>query len=86
MRVLDMNYAKESQFEQVKEVMSHRMVQLKLLLTQIEDMKRKISLVQYDETIPFVSKTETLQDMKHALLQSMNFAIELMQEEVESNE
>lgn len=81
-----MVYAMESQFERVNKFMSHRMAQMKVLLQQIEDMKCKISVIKDDETIPYVERTERLSAMKQALIQTMNFTLELMKEEVESND
>lgn len=77
-----MTQAMESIQEALGAPMSVRMNQVRVLLEQIEDMKRKILKVQFDENLAYAEKTQQLEDMQRALLQAEHIAVNLMQSEL----
>jgi len=62
--------------------MSSRMDQIKVLLEQIEDVKRKILLLQFDENEAYAVKTQKLAEMQKALLQMEHVTCALMHAEI----
>lgn len=80
-----MAYAKESSFELEKAVipMSTRMKQIKALLEEVEELKRRIVLADSNQNMPYVIKTKILREMRESLFLSEHLALKLMQIEIE---
>lgn len=78
-----MGYALEATREVKKEVtVNPELTKIRVLLEHIEEMKRKIVDVRFNDNMPFVIKTHKLDEMQTALKQVEAHVIRLMTEAI----
>lgn len=80
-------YAKESLGKVRKVVpMPTSMGHIRMIIEEIERMKKLIVLTEYNLDMPYVIKTKRLRELRESLFLSEHLALKLMQEEIEAGE